>query len=119
VEDPVTPQTPQLQENLKKIFEQQRTGFVAQHLTPPVSNQSFAFQSYSSDNAFITQPLQPNTFGQFQSPSKESKTLPYHLVISFARNKLNQEQEERQIKEVDEMMELEGSSGRSKKVKKK
>jgi len=32
---------------------------------------------------------------------------------------LNQDQEDRQIKEVDEMMETEGSTGRSTKVKKK
>jgi len=48
-----------------------------------------------------------------------NQNLPYHLVISFARNKLNPDQEERQVKEVDDMMEVEGSTGRTTKVKKK
>jgi len=94
--------------------------------TPPISQQALAFKSFgnSSESAF-TNPLlnaQPYIPGQFESPSKDTQpmtNLPYQLAISFARNRLNPDQEDKQVKEVDDMMAADGCSSRTTKVKKK
>lgn len=76
---------------LSKVFHKNLG--VSQSQTPPLTQQQIHMQQMQSpaDQSFPSGPA-----GQFESPSKESQpVLPFQLVISFARNRLNPDQEER------------------------
>jgi hypothetical protein len=90
-----------------------------------MSQDSLGFHAFgnSTDQAFKNLNTQSMAFvpGQFESPNKEDQPgknlsdndLYFKLVIAFARNRLNPEQEEKQVKEVDEMMKQQGCVGRT------